>query len=293
VANTIPEKASGGVITSSGANEHLKGIPEWLTTRTYRINNFIPHLGILYKSLDDINTGNIPASSPLKWEVVGGSEISIFEVSGNHTILDGDGNTDIFVTTGGSTATITLPDVGNNEFRVLRIYKADTGSAKVNITRAGSDTWENGLDATSLIVPLMSAGDHIEIIASNSTRTKWDIRSAYSNWRKTFYTYGTNMSDNQGGTYIKREGFHVFMNLNSIHSSPPIPLLHVIATLDTEFVQPIGAIETPGYNNDATIPFIPITIFGLNQGANARKMKAVKVTPNANTAIGMYDWNMT
>jgi len=291
----LVDKLSNDPVTEADINTITKGVIFYNSARTYAINEIMKSLGLLFRSKANGNQGNTPISSPTQWKIlVFGSFIK--ETSVNYTVLDDVWFTDIFVTTGGSDKTITLPSVASNEFRKIRIYKADSPLGKVNVTCGGSDSWENGLDALSLTIPLMTQGDNIKIIASNSTRTKWDIVSAASSWHRGFYTYGPNMSDNQDGTWVKREGFHVFLSLNSKHSSPPIPDKHEILELNFEFVQPIGAIETPAYNNTQTTPFIGITIFGLNQG-NARKLKHSKPvpvgpSPEGNTAIGMYDWNI-
>jgi hypothetical protein len=60
--------------------------------------------------------------------------------SANYTITDTDGFDTILVTTSSSTITITLPAAANNTGRELTIKKADSGSGKITITRAGSDT---------------------------------------------------------------------------------------------------------------------------------------------------------
>ena len=59
--------------------------------------------------------------------------------STNYTILDNDAYTTILVTTGNSDRTITLPTATDNQFRLLCIGKADTGSGKVIIDGEGAE----------------------------------------------------------------------------------------------------------------------------------------------------------
>ncbi len=60
--------------------------------------------------------------------------------SANYTITTTDGYRNIFVTTGASTITLTLPAASANTGRTIVVTKVDTGAGKVTIARAGSDT---------------------------------------------------------------------------------------------------------------------------------------------------------
>jgi hypothetical protein len=62
--------------------------------------------------------------------------------SADYTITTTDGYELVYVTTGASNRTITLPAASSNTGRVITIKKSDSGSGAAVVTRAGADTIE-------------------------------------------------------------------------------------------------------------------------------------------------------
>ena len=60
--NTLRFIRDGAYLTAVGA-------ATWLVGTTYNVDQYVTHLGVLYRSLQNGNTGNTPASSPLFWQV--------------------------------------------------------------------------------------------------------------------------------------------------------------------------------------------------------------------------------
>jgi hypothetical protein len=69
--------------------------------------------------------------------------------SADYTITTTDGYELVYVTTGASARTITLPAASANTGRLITIKKSDSGAGAANVTRAGADTIE-GLTSVSL-----------------------------------------------------------------------------------------------------------------------------------------------
>lgn len=65
---------------------------------------------------------------------------NIKTTSSDYPITTTDGYDLVYVTTGASTITITLPAASSSVGRTIAIQKADTGAGKISIARAGSDT---------------------------------------------------------------------------------------------------------------------------------------------------------
>lgn len=68
--------------------------------------------------------------------------------SENYTILDADGYNYIYVTTGASDRTITLPTVADNNKRIITIKKVDSGAGGVIVDGEGSETIDGHLTIT-------------------------------------------------------------------------------------------------------------------------------------------------
>jgi len=62
------DNALNYIITYQLAYLLQKGVPEYLNTEMYYTGDFCQNGGIIYKSLQDNNKGNAPASSPLYWK---------------------------------------------------------------------------------------------------------------------------------------------------------------------------------------------------------------------------------
>ena len=93
----------------------------------------------------------------------------IFKVatSADYTVLDDDGYTDVYVSTGASNRTITLPLLANNQGRVIKIYKTDSGVGEVIIDGNGAETVDRfttirvGLQYQTLTIVGASSGWYI------------------------------------------------------------------------------------------------------------------------------------
>jgi hypothetical protein len=68
--------------------------------------------------------------------------------SANYTVLDNDGYAVVYVTTGASDRTITLPAIANNIGRRLMISKADSGAGKVVLAPASTESINGQTSAT-------------------------------------------------------------------------------------------------------------------------------------------------
>jgi len=170
----------------------------------------------------------------------------------DYTILDGDGYTDIVIENMSAIRTVTLPTIADNGDRRIRIWHGDLSGGtdyKLNVTSESASEIDNSSTGATTI-PLMSPGDNIELRA-DTAMAKWVVKSAHSKYRKAFYTYSSSpsaWSDTNDGTYIKREGFDVFLDLNSGRSGN-WSLSEFILTVDTEFRPPNTISKTADGNN--------------------------------------------
>lgn len=111
------------------------------------------------------SNGTKPLASP-----GGAAPASTCPVSANYTFTDTDGCAVLLVTTGSSTISVTLPAALSNIGRVLAVKKVDSGTGKIQVNRAGSDT----IDGTSQLPILMQYGNLILHTLSSST---WGIEA--------------------------------------------------------------------------------------------------------------------
>lgn len=108
----------------------------------------------------------------IKW-LMGGSAYIKQVSSANYTILDDDNYSVFLITTGNSDRTITLPLIANNKSRKMKFKKVDSGTGKVILARAGSNTIDG---ATSLNI--YKQDDYVEI--ANDETSDWKKVSHYS-----------------------------------------------------------------------------------------------------------------
>lgn len=99
----------------------------------------------------------------------GSSESVSTQTNTDYTILDGDGFTTILVSTGNTTRTITLPTVGDNSNRRIRIKKIDSGTGYVTVAGEGAET----IDGSST-KRLTDQYDFI-VVQANNPGTTWSI----------------------------------------------------------------------------------------------------------------------
>ena len=71
------------------------------------------------------------------------------------------------ITTGGSDSTVTLPSAAANAGRVIKFIKADTGTGKLIIARAGSDTL--GINANTTM-ELWYQDNYVDLMSDGSSR---------------------------------------------------------------------------------------------------------------------------
>jgi hypothetical protein len=82
--------------------------------------------------VEDINRALLDLSSKLP-SASGASVSSIKSVTSDYTFTPSDGLIDLFVTTGSSTINVTLGRSAANKGRVVRVWKADSGTGEVAI----------------------------------------------------------------------------------------------------------------------------------------------------------------
>lgn len=75
----------------------------------------------------------------------GGAESVTTITNADYTVLDNDGYTTILFSTGNTNRTLTLPTVGDNENRLIKIMKVDSGTGYVTIDGEGSETINGAL----------------------------------------------------------------------------------------------------------------------------------------------------
>ena len=80
----------------------------------------------------------------------------------NYTILDGDGYSDIDVSTGVSDRTITLPTLAANQGRVIFITKTDSGAGDVIVDGEGAEIFLDG----STTITMTTQGDTLAVKGS-------------------------------------------------------------------------------------------------------------------------------
>jgi len=95
----------------------------------------------------------------------------ILSKSASYTITDVDGVGLLLMTIGSSTLTVTLPDATNNIGRKITIKKVDSGTGKVTVSRAGSDTID-GYTATDIGKGAENQYSYITLQASSAA---WSV----------------------------------------------------------------------------------------------------------------------
>lgn len=87
----------------------------------------------------------------LATSIPGVSSAGMKTVSANYTFTPTDGVTDLFVTTGASTVTVTLGRSVDNPGRFVRIWKADSGAGEVKITGATTGATTETVDGYAAV----------------------------------------------------------------------------------------------------------------------------------------------
>lgn len=186
------------------------------------------------------------------------ADVSPLYTDADYTVLDDDGYTDIFITCDGHNRTVTLPTAADNVGRKIRIINSD-GAGTVLVAVEGGNAFANGeVAGGSVSIPLFSRGDSITLIPDGDTAPFWAVLEAKSAWCKRF-SYGAGFSDDSGGTYVKREGFQVWMQVHAFKGAPTSPGT-VVFTLDDGLRPPGGitcsvnvADSLGGFNDGAII----------------------------------------
>ena len=114
-------------------------------------------------------TGNFSVSGT--GTVSGAFRHGVLVKSANYTVLSTDPNV-CLVTTGGSDRTMTLPAASAVAGQIYRFTKVDTGTGKLIIARAGSDTM--GINA-SLTMELWFQDNYVDIMSDGTSR--WIVMS--------------------------------------------------------------------------------------------------------------------
>lgn len=105
---------------------------------------------------------------------------------GNYTILDDDCYSYILVTTAATDRTVTLPTAADNQGRIIRIMKVDSGAGDVDVTPEGTDKI-NAYNENWKI------NDQFQYVVLLGTATGWlvlDALGTYLEWTTTSTLYG-------------------------------------------------------------------------------------------------------
>jgi hypothetical protein len=103
--------------------------------------------------------------------MTGGVRQGVLSVSADTTITASHPNV-VLVTTGTDSITLTLPSAGDVGGQVYRFMKVDTGTGKVILARAGSDTM--GINA-NLTMELWFQDNYVDIMSDGTSR--WIVMS--------------------------------------------------------------------------------------------------------------------
>lgn len=116
-------------------------------------------------------------------------------VSADYTITDVDKIKTVFVTTGASTKTITLPTAADNRDRVIEVMKVDSGAGYVTIDGEGAETIDGYVTRTIF--------NQYGFIRLKSNGTSWNILDIKNNYHKYINTSQVSITSPTSGTYYQ------------------------------------------------------------------------------------------
>lgn len=149
---------------------------------------------------------------------IGAVKTATVAKSADYTILDGDGYTTIFVTTGSSTRTITLPAAANNVGRSITIKKVDNGTGKVTLARTGADTID-GSTGFSIGVGAVNQYHYITLVSDG---TIWNVTGEQHNSQWLSFTPSGSWNTNTSYTgFMRREQDSLRVQIKMALSNAP------------------------------------------------------------------------
>jgi hypothetical protein len=113
-----------------------------------------------------------------------GTGYSRYEVTGNYTITDSDGYTDIFITTGSSDRTVLMPTLADNLNRRIRVFNAGgfrgtaTSGGANTLTDTGSGWTVNEWTSMQAWILKGTGAGQVRNVASNTS----EILTVSNNW---------------------------------------------------------------------------------------------------------------
>jgi len=152
-------------------------------------------------------------------------------VSGDTVISDNDGYTDIFVTTGASNVTITLPTLADNLGRSIKIIKVDSGTGSVICDGEGTEKI-NEVETIHLTkqfdyIDTTGITTHWQILSENiSCQLRLDTYAGYGSTDTKIMRF-TNSRDNYGNCFSENhssgynsnaDGLEITINKSGIYT---------------------------------------------------------------------------
>lgn len=134
-------------------------------------------MALQWPSIPNTFTANSPARSAevnANFTAMRNASAAFHSVaSADYTVTDSDGYRVIYVTTGNTSRTVTLPTASDNEGRILTIKKIDSGTGQVAVSREAPATIDGATSVTlysqNEYVTLQSNGTNWFIIGGNGT----------------------------------------------------------------------------------------------------------------------------
>jgi len=213
-------------------------------------------------------------------------------VTANYTFTDSDKIKTLFVTTGASTITATLPTAADNLYRVIEIIKIDSGSGKVTVDGEGAETINGNatidlfLQYRGIRIKSYGTGWYIvDVMGADGITYKWDELDASVN-------IGTSDTDLSNLTYTVAESgiFEVHACISFSNSQSPTSdqrwcalKLYKDATL-LSFNQHQILDATVGTGNDFIV--VSLNWMGSLTAGEILKLKARAQTASIITAYG-------
>lgn len=151
----------------------------------------------------------------------------------DYTILDDDGVVNLFVTTGATDRTMTLPTAADNSGRIITVKKVDSGANKVILDGEGAETIDGALTQTGItsqydFCTLQCDGTEWHIInkrfSTEDGLKQYDESTAYSNGTPTVTVSSGTWTDagsvlipyqTEGGSWRLRFNLHGTMGTSS------------------------------------------------------------------------------
>lgn len=156
-------------------------------------------------------------------------------VSTTYAFTTTDGVEDLFVTTGSSNITVTLPAIASSQGRTIRIYKVDSGTGILTVAASGAETI-NGSNTQTL-------GKQDDTLVLMGAASEWKITMAS---HIQFFSSLSGSNTLTGNFYAHKVGSLVTLTVDNVASTnfngalsttalpanmrPPATVYHIIDT---------------------------------------------------------------